>query len=76
MLATDMLLLAFREVYDTAVLVSCDADYAYAVEAVKNEKGRRVVLATVAGAKSYDLRTVCDDHLAIDDSMIARCLHP
>lgn len=35
-LAVDMLQLAYSDVYDTAILVSGDGDFAYVVEAVKN----------------------------------------
>ena len=36
MIATDILLFAWRDLYDSAILVSGDGDFAYALQAVKN----------------------------------------
>ncbi len=73
-LAIDMLTLAFKDRYDVAVLVSSDADFKHAVETVKFETGRQVELRQVAGAKAYDLITVCSLYTPITPATIARCL--
>ena len=52
MLATDLLVLAVNRTYDVGIVVSCDADYSYAIEAVKRETGVAIELA-----KRQPLRT-------------------
>jgi uncharacterized LabA/DUF88 family protein len=59
MLATDLLYFAWNNFYDTAVLVSGDADFAYAFQAVKN-MGKHVEVAYFEGATSRDLLDVAD----------------
>ena len=76
MLATDLVVFALKNLYDVAIVMSCDADYGYAIETVKSETGKHVELATVAGAKCFDLRTLCDDYIQFDDAFLNRCLHP
>jgi uncharacterized LabA/DUF88 family protein len=44
MLGTDLLYFRMEQLYDTAVLVSGDADFAYALQAVKN-MGKHVEVA-------------------------------
>ncbi len=59
MLATDMLHLAWREMYTTAVLVSGDGDFVYAVQTVKN-LGKFVEVACFESNQSRDLMEVSD----------------
>ncbi len=59
MLATDLLYFAWNNFYDVAVLVSGDADFAYALQAVKN-MGKHVEVAYFEGAVSKDLLNVAD----------------
>ena len=66
MLATDMLKLAFRNAYDTAVLVSGDSDFCYTVETIQ-DLGKRVINATFKRNSSPLLRAVCDEVLILDD---------
>ncbi len=66
MLATDMLSMAYMNVYDTAVLVSGDSDFAYTVEEVQRI-GKRVENATFKRTSSYKLRKVCDRYILLDD---------
>ncbi|RMH80552.1 MAG: NYN domain-containing protein [Acidobacteria bacterium] len=68
MLATDMLSMAYMEVYDTAVLVSGDSDFSYTVEEVQRI-GKRVENATFKRTSSYHLRKVCDRFILLDDYM-------
>lgn len=64
--ATDMLWQAHNGVYDTAILISGDADYVPAVEAVKNI-GRHVELATLKTGRSQDLMRVVDRVVSLDE---------
>jgi len=66
MLATDMLALAFRNAYDTAVLVSGDSDFCYTVETIQ-DLGKRVVNATFKRNSSPLLRAVCDEVIILDE---------
>ncbi|MCS6998242.1 MAG: NYN domain-containing protein [Aquificaceae bacterium] len=68
MLATDMLSMAYMNVFDTAVLVSGDSDFSYTVEEVQRI-GKRVENATFKRTSSYHLRKVCDRFLLLDDYM-------
>ena len=74
MLATDMLTLAFKNRYDAAILVSSDADYKHAVEAIKFETGKTIELRQVAGSKAYDLITVASLYQPITAEIINDCL--
>jgi uncharacterized LabA/DUF88 family protein len=66
MLATDMLKLAFRNAYDTAVLVSGDSDFCYTVETIQ-DLGKRVINATFKRNSSPLLRAVCDEVIILDE---------
>ncbi|MCS7262357.1 MAG: NYN domain-containing protein [Aquificaceae bacterium] len=68
MLATDMLSLAYMNVFDTAILVSGDSDFSYTVEEVQRI-GKRVENATFKKTSSYHLRKVCDRFILLDDYM-------
>lgn len=70
--ATDMLWQAHNNVYDTAILVSGDADYVPAVEAVK-AIGKHVEVAFVTAGRSFDLQQTADKFVSIDASMISGC---
>jgi uncharacterized LabA/DUF88 family protein len=60
MLATDLLRLAWDSIYDVAILVSGDGDFAYAVQAVK-DTGKHVEIAAFPSNLSLDLANVADD---------------
>jgi len=60
MLATDLLHFAWNNLYDVAVLVSGDADFAYALQAVKN-MGKHIEVAYFERNVSRDLLEVADD---------------
>ncbi|HEY8020317.1 MAG TPA: NYN domain-containing protein [Thermoanaerobaculia bacterium] len=70
--ATDMLWQAHNNVYDTAVLVSGDADYVPAVEAVK-AIGKHVEVAFVERGRSMDLQQTADRFVPLDANSMARC---
>ena len=59
MLATDMLHFAWNGLYDVAVLVSGDSDFAYVLQAVKNI-GKHVEVAYFERMVSRDLLNVAD----------------
>lgn len=65
MLATDLLYFGWNDFYDVAVLVSGDADFAYAMQAVKN-MGKHVEVAYFEGGISKDLLDVADNRHLLD----------
>ena len=62
MVATDLLRLAWDNLYDVAVLVSGDGDFAYALQAVK-DMGKHVEVAAFPANLSWELAQVADDRL-------------
>lgn len=60
MLATDLLRLAWDDLYDVAILVSGDGDFAYAIQAAKN-MGKHVEVAAFPANLSWELAQVADD---------------
>ena len=75
MLATDMLSLAFKNAYDSCVLVSGDSDFSYTVEVVQS-LGKRVENATFKKTSSYSLRRLCDKFIYLDDHLDKFLLKP
>lgn len=70
-ISIDMLQQAYANVYDTAVLVSGDADYVPAVEAVKGS-GKHVELAALPKGRANQLVQVAD--LVVDlEAIIPSC---
>ncbi len=67
MLATDLLLFAWNNLYDVAVLVSGDSDFAYALQAVKN-MGKHVEVAYFESNISKDLLDVADVRHLLDQN--------
>lgn len=65
MLATDLLYFAYGGFYDVAVVVSGDADFAYAMQAVKN-MGKHVEVAYFESGISKDLLDVADNRHLLD----------
>jgi uncharacterized LabA/DUF88 family protein len=65
MIATDLLYFAWSGFYDVAILVSGDADFAYAVQAVKN-MGKHVEVAYFESGVSKDLLDVADNRYLLD----------
>jgi len=74
MIAVDMLTLAYKNAYDVAILISSDADYKSAIEAVKFDFGKIVELHQVIGSKAYDLITACSSYHPITDQILNSCL--
>jgi len=68
MLATDMI--CYAPYYDVAILVSGDADFTYALQAVKN-LGKHVEVAYFESGVSRDLLDVVDDRHLLDRNFFA-----
>jgi len=66
LIATDMVSLAFKNAYDTAILVSGDSDFVPVVEKIQ-ELGKRVENAAFRKTSSYELRRVCDEFILLDN---------
>ncbi len=75
MLATDMLSLAYKNAYDSCILVSGDSDFSYTVEEVQS-LGKRVENAVFKKTSSYSLRRICDKFLYLDDYLDKFLLKP
>ena len=65
MLVTDLLHFAWNDLYDIAVLVSGDSDFAYALQAIKN-RGKHVEVAYFESNISKDLLAVADNKHLLD----------
>jgi uncharacterized LabA/DUF88 family protein len=65
MIATDLLYFAWSGFYDTAILISGDADFAYAIQAVKN-MGKHVEVAYFESGISKDLLDIADNRHLLD----------
>ncbi len=70
MLATDLLYFAWNDFYDVAVLVSGDADFAYALQAVKN-MGKHAEVAYFENSISKDLLNVADNRHLLNRSFFS-----
>jgi len=67
MLATDLLHFGWNNLYDVAILVSGDGDYAYALQAAKN-MGKHVEVAYFESNVSRDLLEVADNRHLMDQN--------
>jgi uncharacterized LabA/DUF88 family protein len=59
-LATDLLRFAWQDLYDVAILVSGDGDFAYALQAAK-DMGKHVEVAAFPSNLSWELAQVADE---------------
>jgi uncharacterized LabA/DUF88 family protein len=71
-IATDMIVLASKNAYDTAILVSGDGDFVPAVLAVQ-EMGKRVENYYFKSGHSWHLRQTCNKSMLMDKIFIAKC---
>jgi len=69
MLATDMLQFGWNDLYDVAILVSGDGDFAYAMQAAKN-MGKHVEVAYFESNVSKDLLDVADYGHLLDHNFL------
>ncbi|MCJ7633670.1 NYN domain-containing protein [Candidatus Bathyarchaeota archaeon] len=65
-LATDMLVSAFRNLFDTAILVSGDQDFVTVLDEVKR-LGKKVEVAAFQSTIGNELKVVADRYVALDD---------
>ncbi len=70
MLGVDLVNYAWSNLYDTAILVSGDADFAYALQAVKN-MGKHVEVAYFEGATARELLGVADVRHLLDTAFFS-----
>ena len=68
-----MLTHAFRDNYDTAILVTGDGDFASVADAV-SEMGKHVENAYFRVGRSQQLRNVCHRFIELTPSYLAPCL--
>ncbi len=71
-IAIDMLDLAYQHVYDTAILISGDGDFAHAVEIVER-LGVHVENATTKSCSSMNLQQKCDKTIILDKHFLSDC---
>ncbi len=74
-LAVDMLEMAFREAYDTAIVISGDGDFAKAVEVVKR-LGKHVENASTKSCLSRHLQSECDKTTVLTAAYLKDCWRP
>lgn len=72
-MAVDMLRLAYHNGYDTAILVTGDADFVAAIEGVK-DMGKHVENAYFREAKGYHIRMSSDKFILLDKEHLGPCL--
>lgn len=68
-IATDMLWYGLQDLYDVAVLISGDGDFAYVVKRVK-DLGKHVEVAYPDRTKLYHLREACDKFILLDQQYL------
>lgn len=66
-LATDMLKYAYKDIYDTAIIVSGDGDFTYVVREVK-DLGKHVENASLRNSRSMVLSQTCDRFTLLDQA--------
>lgn len=71
-LAVDMLDLAYGNVYDTAIIISGDGDFARAVELVQR-LGKHVENIATRSTISHHLRQTCDVTTILENDFIKDC---
>jgi uncharacterized LabA/DUF88 family protein len=67
MMATDILQFGWQDLYDTAILVSGDGDFAYALQTIKN-MGKHVEVAAFSNTLAYELTQIADKVHILDDN--------
>lgn len=71
-LAIDMLNLAYKNSYDTAILVSGDGDFVEVIESIQG-MGKQVENWAFHGRKSDNLLKVCDNFQYINEDLAKHC---
>ncbi|MQG21479.1 MAG: NYN domain-containing protein [SAR202 cluster bacterium] len=69
MLATDLLQYAWKDHYDTGIVVSGDGDFAYAIQTAK-DMGKYIEVATFASNQSPEIAQVADKVHTLDTEFL------
>jgi uncharacterized LabA/DUF88 family protein len=73
-LAVDMVIGAWDERFDTAMLVAGDTDYVRAIQAVKS-RGKRLIWCHLPGQRHTDqLAQICDQRKELDARFLRTCI--
>lgn len=67
-IATDILIMAFRDLYDTAILVSGDHDFVPIIDEVKR-LGKRMEVAAFDSTIAFELKNNADKYISINALM-------
>lgn len=70
--AIDMLAGAYKNLYDTAILVAGDGDYTMAIEAVKDVANKHIEVAYPT-TKCYHIRSACDRFILLTKDLLKDC---
>jgi uncharacterized LabA/DUF88 family protein len=71
MLAVDLVIMAERNAYDTAYLLSADGDYTHAVDFVRRECGKKVFAASCS--QGAQLARAVDSFIRVNTEWLAGC---
>jgi uncharacterized LabA/DUF88 family protein len=71
-LAVDMMSMAYKNLYDVAILVSSDGDFASACQCVK-DLGKHIENTYFEHGSSWHLLNICDVRILIDQALINKC---
>lgn len=71
-IASDMIWMAYQNLYDTAILVSSDGDFGPACQVVKN-LGKHIENVYFKKSSSWHLLNICDKQTLIDAGFINNC---
>jgi len=72
-LAVDMVVAAYKERYDIAMLVAGDTDYVRAVQAVQ-DRGKKLVWCHLPSQRGTDqLAQLCDTSMELDEKFLRTC---
>ena len=74
-LAVDMMSMAYKNLYDVAILVSSDGDFASACQCIK-DLGKHVENAYFEKGNSWHLLNTCDDRILIDKVLTDKSIRP
>jgi len=74
-LAVDMMSMAYKNLYDVAILVSSDGDFASACQCIK-DLGKHVENAYFEKGNSWHLLNTCDNRILIDKVLTDKSIRP
>jgi len=72
-IAVDIITFAYLNVYDTAILVSGDADFVPAIKAAQ-DFGKQVINVSFPKTKSFHLNQTCNKTILLDNEKISKIL--